>query len=86
MGSKAEHKAYAHPAGSGFTSISRNRRKRISQPCTRNWFDRAKIARVMNAAGRRRDALPQVKLYAEYDQKMLLPFLRSSQHYMLENL
>ncbi|XP_024985211.1 vacuolar protein sorting-associated protein 41 homolog isoform X1 [Cynara cardunculus var. scolymus] len=26
----------------------------------------------------------QVELYAEYDQKMLLPFLRSSQHYMLE--
>ncbi|KAH9606227.1 hypothetical protein KSS87_011088 [Heliosperma pusillum] len=27
--------------------------------CTRNCFDRAEIARVMNAAGRRRDALPQ---------------------------
>ncbi|CAH1452513.1 unnamed protein product [Lactuca virosa] len=26
----------------------------------------------------------QVELYAEYDIKMLLPFLRSSQHYMLE--
>ncbi|XP_021899074.1 vacuolar protein sorting-associated protein 41 homolog [Carica papaya] len=26
----------------------------------------------------------QVELYADYDQKMLLPFLRSSQHYMLE--
>ncbi|KAB1227360.1 hypothetical protein CJ030_MR1G005938 [Morella rubra] len=26
----------------------------------------------------------QVELYAEYDPKMLLPFLRSSQHYMLE--
>ncbi|KAJ9554711.1 hypothetical protein OSB04_009325 [Centaurea solstitialis] len=26
----------------------------------------------------------QVELYAEYDQKMLLPFLRSSQHYRLE--
>ncbi|KAL4591640.1 hypothetical protein LXL04_004610 [Taraxacum kok-saghyz] len=26
----------------------------------------------------------QVELYAEYDKKMLLPFLRSSQHYMLE--
>ncbi|GJR32413.1 vacuolar protein sorting-associated protein 41 [Tanacetum coccineum] len=26
----------------------------------------------------------QVELYAEYDQKMLLPFLRSSPHYMLE--
>ncbi|KAH9309092.1 hypothetical protein KI387_037003, partial [Taxus chinensis] len=27
--------------------------------CTRNCFDRAEIARIMNAAGRRRDALPQ---------------------------
>ncbi|KAL9230231.1 hypothetical protein vseg_005611 [Gypsophila vaccaria] len=27
--------------------------------CNRNCFDRAEIARVMNAAGRRRDALPQ---------------------------
>ncbi|XP_047319698.1 vacuolar protein sorting-associated protein 41 homolog [Impatiens glandulifera] len=26
----------------------------------------------------------QVELYAEYDQKMLVPFLRSSQHYTLE--
>ncbi|OVA17911.1 Clathrin [Macleaya cordata] len=26
----------------------------------------------------------QVELYADYDQKMLLPFLRSSQHYQLE--
>ncbi|THF94930.1 hypothetical protein TEA_010772 [Camellia sinensis var. sinensis] len=26
----------------------------------------------------------QVELYADYDQKMLLPFLRSSQHYTLE--
>ncbi|KAI3724948.1 hypothetical protein L1987_64716 [Smallanthus sonchifolius] len=30
-----------------------------SRPCTRNCFDCAEIARVMNAAGRRRDALPQ---------------------------
>nr|XP_043632429.1 protein RETICULATA-RELATED 5, chloroplastic-like [Erigeron canadensis] len=30
-----------------------------ARPCTRNCFDRAEIARVMNAAGRRRDALPQ---------------------------
>lgn len=27
--------------------------------CSRNCFDRAEIARIMNAAGRRRDALPQ---------------------------
>lgn len=31
-----------------------------ARPCDRNCFDRAEIARVMNAAGRRRDALPQV--------------------------
>ncbi|XP_043700722.1 protein RETICULATA-RELATED 5, chloroplastic-like [Telopea speciosissima] len=30
-----------------------------ARPCTRNCFDRAEIARVMNAAGRRRNALPQ---------------------------
>ncbi|KAK9127315.1 hypothetical protein Syun_016112 [Stephania yunnanensis] len=30
-----------------------------TRPCTRNCFDRAEIARVMNAAGRRREALPQ---------------------------
>ncbi|KAL0799366.1 hypothetical protein Bca101_054541 [Brassica carinata] len=30
-----------------------------ARPCSRNFFDRAEIARVMNAAGRRRDALPQ---------------------------
>lgn len=30
-----------------------------ASPCSRNCFDRAEIARVMNAAGRRRDALPQ---------------------------
>ncbi|XP_078435975.1 protein RETICULATA-RELATED 6, chloroplastic-like isoform X2 [Wolffia australiana] len=30
-----------------------------ARACTRNCFDRAEIARVMNAAGRRRDALPQ---------------------------
>jgi hypothetical protein len=31
-----------------------------ARTCSRNCFDRAEIARVMNAAGRRRDALPQV--------------------------
>lgn len=31
-----------------------------ARPCNRNCFDRAEIARVMNAAGRKRDALPQV--------------------------
>lgn len=31
-----------------------------ARPCNRNCFDRAEIARVMNAAGRRREALPQV--------------------------
>ncbi|KAK3229794.1 hypothetical protein Dsin_001675 [Dipteronia sinensis] len=30
-----------------------------ARPCNRNCFDRAEIARVMNAAGRNRDALPQ---------------------------
>lgn len=30
-----------------------------ARTCSRNCFDRAEIARVMNAAGRRRDALPQ---------------------------
>ncbi|ONI24720.1 hypothetical protein PRUPE_2G258000 [Prunus persica] len=30
-----------------------------ARPCNRNCFDRAEISRVMNAAGRRRDALPQ---------------------------
>ncbi|GFZ15078.1 DUF399 family protein, putative [Actinidia rufa] len=30
-----------------------------ARPCSRNCFDRAEIARVMNAAGRRRDALPK---------------------------
>uniref|UniRef100_K3Z5A9 Haem-binding uptake Tiki superfamily ChaN domain-containing protein n=1 Tax=Setaria italica TaxID=4555 RepID=K3Z5A9_SETIT len=30
-----------------------------AKPCTRNCFDRAEIARVMNAAGRRTKALPQ---------------------------
>ncbi|KAM7506721.1 hypothetical protein LguiA_017174 [Lonicera macranthoides] len=30
-----------------------------ARSCSRNCFDRAEIARVMNAAGRRRDALPQ---------------------------
>lgn len=31
-----------------------------ARPCSRNCFDRAEISRVMNAAGRQRDALPQV--------------------------
>lgn len=31
-----------------------------ARTCSRNCFDRAEIARVMNAAGRRREALPQV--------------------------
>lgn len=31
-----------------------------AKPCSRNCFDRAEISRVMNAAGRRREALPQV--------------------------
>ncbi|XP_057804709.1 protein RETICULATA-RELATED 6, chloroplastic-like [Salvia miltiorrhiza] len=30
-----------------------------ARPCSRNCFDRAEIARVMNAAGTRREALPQ---------------------------
>ncbi|GAA0183245.1 hypothetical protein LIER_30696 [Lithospermum erythrorhizon] len=30
-----------------------------ARQCTRNCYDRAEIARVMNAAGRKRDALPQ---------------------------
>ncbi|MBA0605026.1 hypothetical protein Godav_017642, partial [Gossypium davidsonii] len=30
-----------------------------ARPCSRNCFDRAEIARVMNAAGRQREALPQ---------------------------
>lgn len=32
----------------------------VARPCSRNCFDRAEIARVMSAAGRKRDALPQV--------------------------
>lgn len=28
----------------------------------------------------------QIELYADYDPKMLLPFLRSSQHYTLEKV
>ena len=35
-----------------------------ARPCNRNCFDRAEIARVMNAAGQRRDALPQVSTTA----------------------
>ena len=34
-----------------------------ARPCSRNCFDRAEIARIMNAAGRRRDALPQVNCF-----------------------
>lgn len=37
-----------------------------ARPCNRNCFDRAEIARVMNAAGRRRDALPQVSRRVQY--------------------
>lgn len=33
-----------------------------ARPCSRNCFDRAEIARVMNAAGRKRDGLPQVSV------------------------
>ncbi|GJW72704.1 protein reticulata-related 5, chloroplastic [Tanacetum coccineum] len=33
-----------------------------ARPCTRNYFDHAEIARVMNAAGRRQDALLQKTL------------------------
>lgn len=33
-----------------------------AKQCSRNCFDRAEIARVMDAAGRRRDALPKVSL------------------------
>lgn len=35
-----------------------------ARPCSRNCFDRAEIARVMNAAGRKRDALPQVSCFS----------------------
>lgn len=38
-----------------------------ARPCSRNCFDRAEIARVMNAAGKRREALPQVGLLAILD-------------------
>lgn len=31
-----------------------------ARTCNRNCFDRVEIARIMNAAGRKRDALPQV--------------------------
>lgn len=34
-----------------------------ARACNRNCFDRAEIARVMDAAGRRRDALPQVSMF-----------------------
>lgn len=49
-----------------------------ARPCSRNCFDRAEIARVMNAAGRKQDALPQVCLIYEhlnfYDQRMCIVF------------
>ena len=38
-----------------------------ARPCSRNCFDRAEVARVMNAAGRRRDALPQVSFLTRYE-------------------
>lgn len=38
-----------------------------ARPCSRNCFDRAEIARVMNAAGKRRDALPQVSFLTRYE-------------------
>lgn len=38
-----------------------------ARPCSRNCFDRAEVARVMNAAGRRRDALPQVSYLTRYE-------------------
>lgn len=37
-----------------------------ARPCNRNCFDRAEISRVMNAAGRRRDALPQVSILIKF--------------------
>jgi hypothetical protein len=39
-----------------------------AKPCSRNCFDRAEIARVMNAAGRRPEALPQVFDKTSYGQ------------------
>lgn len=39
-----------------------------ARPCTRNCFDRAEISRIMNAAGRKRDALPQVSFSNCYIQ------------------
>lgn len=49
-----------------------------ARPCTRNCFDRAEIARVMNAAGRRRDALPQVTQTSIVNLKedILLPLIQ----------
>lgn len=38
-----------------------------ARPCSRNCFDRAEVARVMNAAGRRQDALPQVSYLTRYE-------------------
>ncbi|KAG0465111.1 hypothetical protein HPP92_019275 [Vanilla planifolia] len=43
-----------------------------AKSCSRNCFDRAEIARVMNAAGRRRDALPQ-DLQKGLDQGVVSP-------------
>ncbi|KAK1256638.1 hypothetical protein QJS04_geneDACA024655 [Acorus gramineus] len=43
-----------------------------AKTCNRNCFDRAEIARVMNAAGRKRDALPQ-DLQQGLDRGMVSP-------------
>ncbi|GKF10196.1 hypothetical protein Tco_0048122, partial [Tanacetum coccineum] len=44
-----------------------------ARPCTSNCFDCAKIARVMNAAGRRRDALPQGGMPKPFHRDIKLP-------------
>lgn len=46
-----------------------------ARPCSRNCFDRAEIARVMNAAGRRRDALPQVSQNLQSLVCLIITFL-----------
>jgi len=46
-----------------------------ARPCSRNCFDRAEIARVMNAAGRRRDALPQVSQHLQSLVCLIITFL-----------
>lgn len=53
-----------------------------AKTCTRNCFDRAEIARVMNAAGRRRDALPQVVSFLNHcllHSVVLIKSLRSTE-------